>query len=475
MNLNSFLALEPLLVLTAGSVLLMLLIASARHHQATAQLTTLILLLALAACWHAPAASHITPLLTFDAYARTVQALMIFAGLMVTLLMYGYLEHATEPREEMYLLLVIAVLGASVLGGAQHAASLLLGLEIMTVALFAMIGYKRDQRAGLEAASKYLVLSAAASATLLFGLALIYSVSGTLSFNALSAALERIPENEQLIAQLGAAMLLVGLGFKLSLVPFHYWTPDVYQGAPAPITAFLATLTKASVAAVLLRFLGSHALPENLAAALSVLAILTILAGNLLALESTSVKRLLAYSSMAHVGYLLVPIILGGAMAREALLYYLVAYVVTSLGAFGVVSRLSSTGHGEADQFSHYRGLFWRRPYLTSVMTPMLLSLAGVPLTAGFIAKFYVLNVAVAQGAWALLAAVLIGSAIGLYYYLRLTILLFRSPASGRGALEAGPMSDAGISTGVALASLFVLMFWLGIWPQALLSWLAGT
>lgn len=463
------LSLAPLLIVAAGAVLLMLLIAFGRHHQATAQLCSLIFAAALLACWQAPGSDSITPLLSFDAAARSVQALVILAGLAVTLLLYGYLQELTEPVEEMYLLLLLAVLGAGVLAGARHAAALLLGLEIMTVALFAMIAYPRGRTQALEATVKYLVLSAAASATLLFGIALLYAASGSLLLSDWQAT----PGDG--LALLGGAMLLAGLGFKLSLVPFHLWTVDVYHGAPAPVTAVLATISKASVAALLLRYLSGLEPAAALQAALSLIAAATILFGNLLALLSQNVKRLLAYSSIAHLGYLLVPILLGGPLATEAVLFYLAAYTVTTLGAFGVVSGISSgQAMRDADSFAAYRGLFWRRPYLTSVMTPMLLSLAGVPLTAGFLAKFYVLAAAVEQQAWGLITMVILGSAIGLYYYLRLTIVMFQSPAGGRPARE-GRLSETSITAGVALATMFLLVFWWGIWPQDLIAWLAAA
>lgn len=473
MSAMELLSLAPLLVLTGGIVLLMLLISASRHHQATAQLTTLVLLLALAACWQAPGDASITPLMAFDPYARTVQFLVILAGLTVTLLLYGYLQELAVPREEMYLLLLLATLGAAVLGGARHAASLLLGLEIMTIALFGMIAYPRETRPPLEAVLKYLLLSAASSASLLLGLALIYAASGSLILSEWASLLDQALPADRQLAAAGLALLLGGLGFKLSLVPFHLWTADVYAGAPAPVTGLLATLSKGAVAAVLMRVISAAGLPPALAAMLGLIAVITILTGNLLALRSRSVKRLLAYSSIAHVGYLLVPIILDSPLSSEAVLFYLAAYFATTLGAFGVISRLSApTAIADADDFAAYRGLFWRRPVLTSVLTPMLLSLAGVPMTAGFLAKFYVLAVGVSVASWWLVAAVILGSAIGLYYYLRLTIVMFQRPAGLRPERE-GELSESSLSSGVALGAMFVFVFWFGLWPQSLLAWLS--
>ncbi len=473
MSLHELIALAPLLVLAGGAVLLMLLISATRDHRATAQFATLVTILASLAAVLAPAAEQITPLMSFDAYARSVQLMVCLGGLAVTLLLYGYLEGVQEPREEMYLLLLLALLGGAVLGGARHAASLLLGLEIMTVALFGMIGYDRSRQLALEATLKYLALSAASSATLLFGLALLYAAAGSLEFGAMGAALAGLPADDRDLALAGVTLVLAGLGFKLSLVPFHIWTPDVYGGAPAPVTALLATVAKGAVLAVMLRLWLALPGELRLSSVLSVLAVLTILVGNLLALLSADVKRLLAYSSIAHFGYALVPVIIGGPFATEAVLYYLAAYFVTTLGAFGVVSQLSSPlADREADRFEDYRGLFWRRPYLTSIMVPMLLSLAGVPLTAGFIAKFYVLAAGVGVGAWILTGTVVLGSAIGLYYYLRLTIQMFLRPDGGARPPREGMISELTITGGIALGAMFGLVFWLGILPQPVLGWL---
>ena len=218
-----------------------------------------------------------------------------------------------------------------------------------------------------------------------------------------------------LLALAGLAMILVGVGFKLALAPFHMWTPDVYQGAPAPATAFLATVSKGAVFAVLLRYFAALGAAESgsLRAVLTLIAILSMFVGNLLALMQANVKRILAYSSIAHSGYLLVALLAARAYAPLAASYYLLAYFVTTLGAWGVVAALS-TQEGDADSLEDYRGLAWRRPWLGGALTAMLLSLAGIPLTAGFIGKFYLLTAGVAGRMWLLVIMLVINSAIGL-------------------------------------------------------------
>jgi len=263
------------------------------------------------------------------------------------------------------------------------------------------------------------------------------------------------------------------LGFKLSLIPFHLWTPDVYEGAPAPITAFIATVSKGAVFALLLRYFvstESYAYPPLLNV-LSCIAGLSILGGNLLALLQNNVKRLLAYSSIAHMGYLMVGLIAGGSVPSawvvESVTFYLLAYFITTIGAFGVVSVLS-TPDMEADDISEYRGLFWQRPWLAAVFTLMLLSLAGIPLTAGFIGKFYIFTGAADGRLWGLLAAVIVGSGLGLYYYLRIIVVMSMSLKT----TEIKPAYDWVSS--VLLAVLTIVLIWFGVYPNLLVDVIQG-
>ncbi len=413
-------ALAPLLVLTATTVLVLLLAAFRRSHALAAGTTVLGLVLALAAlplAW--TVAPHgVTALLVVDGYGLFFGGLVCAAALAVTLLVYAYLDDLHGYREELYVLLLTATLGAAVLAVSRHFATLFVGLELLSLSLFALIAYPVRRRAPVEAAIKYLVLAGVSSALLAFGLALLYFDLGALGFAHAGALAGGAPTSPALAA--GFALTLAGLAFKLSLVPFHFWTPDVYEGAPAPIAAFIATVSKGAVAALLLRYLldtGAYRSEAQLAA-VQAIAIATILAGNLLALLQDNIKRILAYSSIAHLGYLLIAFLAAGELAAEAGGYYLVAYFVMTLGAFGVVARLSSS-EAELMALADYRGLAWHRPGLAAVLAAMLLALAGMPLTAGFVAKFYVFAAGVAAARWPLVAALVIGSVLGLFYYLR--------------------------------------------------------
>jgi NADH-quinone oxidoreductase subunit N len=314
------------------------------------------------------------------------------------------------------------------------------------------------------------VLSAAGSAFLLFGMALLYADAGTLSFTGIGKAIEATGMPSTL-ASLGLGMMLVGLGFKLSLVPFHLWTPDVYEGAPAPVAAFLATASKVAVFAVMVRLfqISPAASSGVLTDVMSVISVASILVGNLLALTQTNLKRLLGYSSIAHFGYLMIAMVASKGMAVEAISVYLVTYVLTSLGAFGVITLMSSPYTGrDADALFEYRGLFWRRPYLTAVLTVMMLSLAGIPLTAGFIGKFYIIATGVESHLWWLTGSLVLGSAIGVFYYLRVMVTLYLQDSKIQ--RHDAPFNWAQRAGGVMLLGISLLAFFLGVYPQPLLT-----
>jgi NADH-quinone oxidoreductase subunit N len=468
----------PFLMLSISAVVVMLLVAVRRDHRAVAIATVIGLLAALIAIIPAapPAPVMVTPLFLVDGFTLFFLALVIIASIAVLLLSYAYLNHMEDgPYEEYYLLLLLATLGAAALLASIHFISFFLGLETLSIALIGLIAYPRKRERAIEAGLKYLILAGVSSAFLLFGIALIYLDFGTMSFSTLGQLWSRTQNLEDIYAFTGFAMLLTGIGFKLSLVPFHMWAPDIYEGAPTPVAAFVAVISKIAIFALLFRFfvLMNGYQYHSLVRVISLVAILSMLTGNLLALLQNNVKRILAYSSIAHFGYVLVAFLAGSTIAIEAAGYYLSAYAVTTIGAFGVVTLLSLLGKGQdAEQLEAYRGLMWSHPWLAGAFTLLLLSLAGLPPTMGFIAEVYVMTSGVEMRLILPLTALVIGSVIGLYYYLRIIVVLL-SPMPG--ATEPPVIRHFPRTGGITLAALIVLVIWLGVYPVPLISTIQQT
>jgi NADH-quinone oxidoreductase subunit N len=476
MTATDLLALSPILGLGLLSVVTMLAIAIRRHHLMIALISGFSCLATLATLpFAASVVPHsVTALLIIDGYALFFMGLLLSATAIIIALSYGYLElyfEDYEEFEEFYLLLLLATFGGLILVAAAHFVTFFFGIELMGVSLYSLIGYMRTRRGPLEAAIKYLLLSATASAFLLFGMALMYFQTGTMAFNHMGVLLAAEDQTPALWLA-GFLLMVVAVGFKLGFVPFHLWIPDVYQGAPTPVTAYVATVSKGAIFALLLRFVGDvHALQlGSLGLLFGLLAAASMFVGNFLALLQNNVKRLLAYSSIAHLGYLLVALLAGGAMAAEAVTFYLVAYFITVLGAFGVITVLSHTTR-EADAIEDYRGLFWTRPWLAGTFVLMLLSLAGIPVTAGFVGKFYAIAAGLDAGLWLLVTVLVVNSAIGAYYYLRLILMMVETPAvqrvgERRGVLGSEPQWMAAVSLGLVVS----LLLWLGLYPEPLIG-----
>ena len=471
MDYTDITALAPLVITALASVVVLLVLSARRLHRVVAGLALAGMILAGSSIRSAAelAPRQIGTLLTIDDFALFYFGLILAASVVIGLLAYNYLEQRAENREEFYVLLLISTLGAMVLVASKHFISLFLGLEVLSVGLYGLIAYVRGATRSAEAGIKYLILAGASSAFLIFGMALIYAQTGTMEFHPIA---EKLSANVEMGLVLpGLALLMTGVGFKLALVPFHMWTPEVYQGAPAPVTALIATVSKGGMLAVLLRFFAEFKELDtsSIHTAFALIAIASMLVGNLLALLENNVKRILAYSSIAHLGYVLVAFLSEGALASEAVTFYLVAYFVSTLAAFGVLTVLSDHER-EAEQIEDYRGLFWRRPWLASLLTATLLSLAGIPLTIGFLGKFYVVVAGVEAERWTMIMVLVAGSAIGLFYYLRLVVLML-SPLPESEADHSWPR-PAGLwaGAGLALVILAVAIVGLGVYPAPLMN-----
>jgi NADH-quinone oxidoreductase subunit N len=459
-----FLALLPFMVLAMAAVVVILLIAFKQSHTVIQVTGFLMMCGVVFTMWYVrdTLPREIPPLLVVDGMAALFTGLIIFSVLVVGLLSYIYFEEREENPKEYYILLFLATLGSAVLTISRHFISLFIGLELLSVSLYALIAYLRNRNNAVEAGVKYLVLAALSSAFLLFGMALIYMETGSMEFTAIAKAVDTAGSSVLFIMGLG--LIVVAIGFKLALVPFHLWAADVYQGAPAPVTAFIATVSKIGVFAVLVRFATAIHLQQNALAVtiFTVIAIACMIVGNVLALMQQNIKRLLAYSSIAHFGYLLVAFLSGDAGVGAGV-FYLLAYSITLLSAFGIITLLS-TRRRDADELSGYRGLFWRSPLMAAIFTVALLSLAGIPLTAGFPAKFFVLTAGVQEHKWLLAVVLVLTSVIGLFYYLRIISTLFAAP-------PLIPVKERSLhpffyfATYTSLVVLMCLLAWIGVYP----------
>lgn len=472
-------ALLPIICLSLGTVLLMLQIAFWRNLVWTQNLCGLFLVTTMAVILlvDVDMPKVVTPLIIADKTSELFSLLILLAALFTSLISGSYLKTQSGEKEEFFLLLLLSTLGSVVLVSATHLASLLLGLELLGVSLYAMIAYPEEKDLPLEASIKYLVLSGAASAILLFGFAFLYTATGSLHFESIGKQLLQSSIDQPGLLLAASALIFSGIAFKLSLVPFHMWTPDVYQGAPAPVTGYLASVSKTAVFVALMRWYLDTGLYQflGLTAGISVVAVASMLVGNLLALKQNSMKRILAYSSIAHFGYLMIVLVVCARITdhdsvTEASSYYLIAYVITTLAAFTLIAQFTSEGN-DNDQVSVVNGLFWRQPLLATLFTTALLSLAGIPLTAGFIGKFYLFSIAVESNYWHLLSILIVGSGIGIFYYLRIVFAMTKKPGSeteNGAVLDTLPLAVKGTTL-----TLIILILILGIYPQPVMTYLA--
>jgi NADH-quinone oxidoreductase subunit N len=469
----------PILVLGGTAVLLMIAVSIRRSHLQAIVITMLGLIAALYFTSRSDCQTthYVTPLLVVDSFSMMFVGFMIIASGLLVMLSGRYLHPLKRHVEEYYILLLLATLGTTVLATSSHLVSFFLGLEILSVSLYALISYVRRREICIEAGIKYLVLAAVSSAFLLFGMALLYAKLGSMHLPEMVAAFSygtsqgSVSLEDPLILA-GLGLMLVGFGFKLAVVPFHMWTPDVYQGAPAPVTAFIATASKGAIIAVLIRF--SVALDlwsyDTLWLIWAIIAGLSMFVGNLMALFQKNLKRMLAFSSIAHLGYLLVAFLVGGEEAITAVVFYLVAYSVTTLGTFGVITVVSnSTGiMRDTATLKDFEGFGHHHPWLACQFALALLSLAGIPLTAGFVGKFMVLTTGVGSSQWVLVLMLAVNSVIGAFYYLRPIVAMYlRRPAEKPVTWMTEKIS---FSSGVALGLISLTVLWLGIYPNPVIE-----
>ncbi len=467
---SAFIALLPFLVIAVDSLILLLMISFCRNHLSALIVTLLGFALGFMTLpvAYTEAPRQIQVLFIMDGFAIFFIGLILTASIIITLLLYSYLIKVKGRYEEIYVLLLTATLGSMVLVISRHFVSFFLGLETLTVSLYVLIAYFRESELNLEAGIKYLILAAVSSAFLLFGMALVYADLGTMEIDEIVSMLADGGYSTDVFLMMGLGMMLIGVGFKLALVPLHLWTPDIYQGAVVPITTYVATVSKGGMFALLLRYFSQLDMAEynSVYALIAFLAIASMVVGNLLALLQNNVKRILAYSSIAHFGYLLVGVLSGSSIAITASSYYLLAYFVTILAAFSIVTIFSGKDK-EAENIEDYHALFWRRPWLAVVFAAALFSLAGIPLTGGFIGKFYIVAAGVESNLWLPVITLIVTSVIGLFYYLRIVVTMLKALPEQETAI---PQPTLSTTSGISLIITTITLIWLGIYPTPFIS-----
>jgi NADH-quinone oxidoreductase subunit N len=459
----------PLLVLAVAVAVLLAAIAIRRSYSVAVAIAVTGLGGALAVI---PWAMHgapdaISALLSFTPQSLGLCGLIIVSALAILILAIPYFQPVIRC-EEYPLLLLLGTLGAVAMAASASFITLFLGVETLSLAMIGMIAYPKFRPEAEEAGIKYLVLSGMSSAVGLFGIGLIELATGSLALQPVAAP------GAHVILLAGLAMLGIAAGFKLSVVPFHIWVPDVYAGSPVPSTAYLAVIPKIAVFAVLMRLLSpGSSLPTGIIAAMTIAAGLSMLIGNLLALLQENIKRILGYSSIAHLGNILFAILAAGEIGKLAAMFYIVTYSLTVIAAFGVLGALSrATEPRDLDQLDGMRGLFWSQPVLAGIMTLAMLSLAGVPPAIGFIAKMYLMAAGINANLMLLVWTMVVSSVLGLFYYLRVVIVMASRPeaVTSQGSVLAIPRVGQ-----LALALFGVLIAGFGVDPQLLTSLLKSV
>ncbi len=399
-----------------------------------------------------------------DPMAGILKIFVYITAFMVFLYSSSYLRERGMFRGEFFILALFAVLGMMVLISAHSFLTIYLGLELLSLALYALVAMQRDSRTASEAAMKYFVLGAMASAMLLYGMSMLYGVTGTLDLAEMSRAV-MTGDYDQMLLVFGLVFLLVGVAFKLGAVPFHMWVPDVYHGAPTAVTLFISTAPKLAAFAMLMRLMvdGLSSLQPQWHDILVLLSVLSIGVGNVVAIAQANIKRMLAYSGISHAGFLLLGVLSGSPEGYAAGMFYAIVYAIMGLGGFGMVILMSRAGF-EADSLEDYKGLNQRSPWFALMMLFIMFSMAGVPPFIGFWAKLAVLEAVVAADLMWLAAVAVIFSVIGAFYYLRVIKLMYFDAAEDESSLKPG------VNLAAVLSANAIAILALGVMPDDLMT-----
>lgn len=465
-------ALLPEMVLTGWALVILLAVSWRHKEEADQQLAGHLALLGLVSTllvvlwlWaRGFQAQGIASMIALDGFRYASGAIFLLGAILTVMLSLGYLGRERILVPEYYVLILLATVGMLVMGGGTDLIVIFVGLELMSISIYVLAGINRRSVFAAEAAIKYFLLGAFASGFFLYGVALIYGATGTTNLTEIHLQIVGLGLQTNAMLLIGIGLLLIGFGFKIAAVPFHMWAPDVYDGAPTPITAYMATAVKAAGFAALVRIM-IHALGTADVAWQAViwwLAVITMVGGNIIALAQTQLKRMLAYSSIGHAGYLLVAVASGGEFGAAAFLFYITAYTLMTVGAFAVLTAIGRNGEREV-RIDDLSGLASQRPWLAFAMTVFMLSLLGFPGTAGFIGKWYILS-AIVQSDQLLLAVILVlASVVSAGFYLPVVMVMYMKPATSDDAH--GAVNIMGAARAVVVGATVLLLLF-GVWPN---------
>ncbi|AHG60205.1 NADH-quinone oxidoreductase subunit N [Buchnera aphidicola] len=477
-NLQQFIALLPFLIILVTLVTVILSISYNRNHFFVSGLSILGFISALFSLYFLTTVIpiDITGLLHVDGYSIFYIGMILIASISTCIFAYPCLLKYEFNKEEFYLLILMSTLGAVLLVISNHIASFFINIELMSLPVFGLIGYFSYKKKSLEALFKYLILSGVASSFLLMGIAWVYSISGSLSFISVNRIFNVVSLNEKLIVLFGISMIFLSLFFKLSVVPFHLWTPDIYQGTSALVLSFFSTVGKISIFCLLLNISSDIIISNNrtLYFIISLVTFFSMILGNLMALFQENLKRFLGYTSISQIGYLFVVLLTSEnnyIFSLEANSIYLFSYLFSNIAFFGIMNLIANAcENNNGNLISSYQGLFWSQPILSSILTLVLLSLAGIPMTLGFISKFYILSIIIQEHLWILCFGFLIATLLGFYCYLRIIINLYLTPSL---PLQHNfKISNYWVYTPSGILILFsaIILLFLGLYPNPLIS-----
>jgi len=407
-----------------------------------------------------------------DNFGLFVTWVLVVVGLLSLAISAPTIEREHLPRGEFYALMLFGLAGMMLMATATDLLVIFIALEVLSISVYVLTGIRRDSPVSTEGAFKYFLLGAFSSAFFLYGIAFTYGLTGSTRLDRVASLIASQGGSATPMQWLAVGLLIVGFAFKVSAVPFHMWTPDAYEGAPPAVTAFMSTGVKAAAFAAFVRvFLSAFApLRAGWTPVIWVLAAATMIVGTVVGVVQTNVKRMLAYSSIAHGGYLLLALVSGNDLGRGAVLFYLLAYAVTNIGAFGVIALLEDADRPN-DRIVDYAGLWNEHPSLAALMTIFLLSLGGFPPMAGFIAKWYVFSAAVKAGYSGLAIIGVLTSVVSVFFYLRIVVMMYMTPP-GETTARFPPVPRV---AGAALVASAILIFYLGILPTRVLDWAAAS